>query len=83
MQREVTDEENTTWTCVQAYAGLGTQGAAATFAEGAAERGEPLAVVCTPSGGAQSVRLAVEPDWHAAMSDDALCRAIASGRAAA
>ena len=77
MQREVMDEENTTWTCVQAYAGLGTTGPAAERAE---EAGKPVTVVCTPSGGAQTVRLALAPDWSTATSDDALLEAIAAER---
>ena len=82
MQREVTDSDNTTWTCVQAYAGLGTQGPAAALAERAAEDGKPLPVVCTPTGGAQSVRLSLAADWHAGMSDDDLLEAIAAERGA-
>ncbi len=81
MQREVTDSDNTTWTCVQAYAGLGTQGPAAALAERAADEGKPLPVVCTPTGGAQSVRLSLPAGWHADMSDDDLRAAIAAGRA--
>lgn len=81
MQREVTDEGNTKWTCVQAWAGLGEDGPAAALAERAAEDGKPLPVVCTPTGGAQSVRLSLAADWHT-MPDDALLDAIATGRGA-
>lgn len=74
-QREVQDAENTTWTCVQALSGLTGQAA-----EEAAERIESeegtVPVVCTPSGGAQSVRLELRKDWADAMSDDDLLRAI-------
>ena len=77
MQREVMDEEKRTWTCVQAYAGLGMTGPAAERAEAT---GEPVTVVCTPSGGAQTVRLSLAPDWSTAMSDDALLEAIMSER---
>lgn len=82
MPREVTDDEqHVTWSCAQPFAGLGTNGARDDdAAQRAAERmaGEPgrVAVVCTPSGGAQSVRLALEPEWETALSDDALLAAI-------
>lgn len=81
MHREVTDSDNTTWTCVPAYAGLGTEGPAAALVERAVDAGKPIPVVCTPSGGAQSVRLSLPGDWHAAMSDDDLLAAIVAGRA--
>ena len=80
MQREVTDADNTKWTCVQAYAGLGAEGPAAAIAERANGDGKPLPVVCTPSGGAQSVRLSLAAGWHEALSDEALLDAIATGR---
>jgi hypothetical protein len=74
-QREVQDADNTTWTCVQALSGLTGQAA-----EEAAERIESEAgtvpVVCTPSGGAQSVRLELPRDWAGTMSDDNLLKAI-------
>ena len=80
MQREVMDEEKTTWTCVQAYAGLGTPGPAAALAERSDAEGKPVAVVCTPSGGAQSVRLSLSPEWSTALSDEQLLEAIAAER---
>jgi hypothetical protein len=74
-QREVQDAEKTTWTCVQALSGLTGQAA-----EVAAERIESeegtVPVVCTPSGGAQSVRLELPRDWSDARSDDDLLKAI-------
>ena len=79
-QREVQDEDAVRWTCVQAMGGLG--GAAA---EMAADRLESEAgtvpVVCTPSGGAQSVRVDLARDWMESVDDAALLRAIASARA--
>jgi hypothetical protein len=76
IQREVQDAENTTWTCVQALSGLTGQAA-----EEAAERIESekgtVPVVCTPSGGEQSVRLELAKDWVDTMSDDDLLKAIA------
>jgi hypothetical protein len=75
-QREVQDEENTTWTCVQALSGLSGEAA-----EKAAERVESaegtVPVVCTPSGGKQSVRLVFPKDWAERLSDADLLAAIA------
>jgi hypothetical protein len=71
----VQDAENTTWTCVQALSGLTGQAA-----EEAAERIESekgtVPVICTPSGGEQSVRLELPRDWVDTMSDDDLLKAI-------
>ncbi|MCC5620534.1 hypothetical protein [Nostoc sp. CHAB 5715] len=56
MEREIKDSDGITWTCIQAFSGLSD----ISKAEDAAEvEGEPDTywVVCTPSGGAQSVRL--------------------------
>lgn len=79
--REVTDDEGTTWSCVQAFAGLSDDGAAREAAEQAAEGDGKLAVVCTPRGGAQSVRVELPPDW-ASMPDERLLAAIAAARQA-
>lgn len=75
MPREVTDTEGITWTCVQAYAGLseGNENADAAKVEGKDDR---YRVVCTPSGGAQSVRLELSGDWEEALSDEDLLREI-------
>jgi hypothetical protein len=83
MQREITDDENTTWTCAQAFAGLGAGGAAAQAAAEKMAGGEgQVAVVATPSGGAQTVRLELPRDWHERMSDEELAAAIRDARAA-
>jgi hypothetical protein len=77
IQREVTDREGTKWNCVQAYTGL--QGKLADKAAELAETDEgKIPVVCTPSGGAQSVRLEVKENWYEQLSDDALVEAIVS-----
>ncbi len=74
-QREITDSENTTWTCVQAYAGL--EGAAAEKATDLTKTAAgTVTVVCTPSGGAQTVRLELNPDWLEVLPDDDLKQAI-------
>lgn len=71
-QREVTDKEGTTWTCVQALSGISE--------EAAHVKGEDDAywVVCTPSGGAQSVRVKLSKDWETDCSDEALLSEIAA-----
>lgn len=75
-QREVTDSKNTTWTCVQAYAG-GLSGKATEQATKLAETDEgTVTVVCTPSGGAQTVRLELQSNWLENLSDEELTTAI-------
>lgn len=79
-QREVQDEDDVRWSCVQALGGLG--GAAAEIAADRLEsEAGTVPVVCTPSGGAQSVRVELPRDWTDAVDDAALLRAIASARA--
>ncbi|HEX8349944.1 MAG TPA: hypothetical protein VF598_08270 [Hymenobacter sp.] len=79
-QREITDAHHTTWTCVQAYAGLESK--VAEKAAKLAETDEGLVpVVCTPSGGAQTVRLELKPDWLDQLSDEELETAITTGAA--
>jgi len=79
-QREVTDSKNTTWTCVQAYAG-GLSGKATEQATKLAETDEgTVTVVCTPSGGAQTVRLELQSNWLENLSDEELTTAIQAGQ---
>lgn len=79
-QREVTDSEKTIWTCVQAYAG-GLAGSATEQATKLAETDEgTVTVVCTPSGGAQTVRLDLQNNWFENLSDEELATAIQSGK---
>lgn len=74
-QREVTDNEGTKWTCVQAFAGLeGKAGEKATELSESAEGN--VDVVCTPSGGAQSVRLQLNAKWMEEVPDEELIAAI-------
>ncbi|HST95102.1 MAG TPA: hypothetical protein VLJ78_10030 [Microvirga sp.] len=82
MAREITDAEGTTWSCIQAFAGLGNdpEKADAARVEGAGDR---LQVVCTPSGGARSLRLELPEDWEKRLSDEDLLRAIRAGAAGA
>lgn len=78
-QREVTDGEGTTWVCVQAYAGLEQDGEGKEAARvGGAE--DLFEVVCTPSGGAQTVRVQLAGGWESAYSDEELLREIEAAR---
>lgn len=78
-QREITDSENTTWTCVQAYAGL--SGESADKATELAQTPEgKVTVVCTPSGGAQTVRLELPANWLENYSDEDLQKAVEANR---
>ncbi|RAW00579.1 hypothetical protein [Pseudochryseolinea flava] len=73
--REVTDSNSTRWSCVQAF--TGTNGKAAKEAVQLTENSEnKVEVICTPSGGAQTVRLRLDPQWDVSVSDEALVSAI-------
>lgn len=78
MQREVQDGGGTRWTCVQAYAGLSQDGGEGEAAKRADEKetGGRVEVVCTPSGGAQTVRLRLPEGWEENYSDEDLLREI-------
>lgn len=69
--------EGITWTCIQAFAGLGND-ADKTDAARVDGAGDQVNVVCTPSGGARSVRLGLIEDWETSLSDDDLMQAIRS-----
>jgi hypothetical protein len=77
MPREVTDGEGIAWSCIQVFAGLGNdpEKAEAARVEGSMNR---VHVVCTPSGGAKSVRLELPDDWEESLSDEALLKAVHS-----
>lgn len=81
MPREVTDGEGVRWACVQAYGGLseGGENEEAARVEGA---GDLFEVVCTPSGGAQTVRLELEGGWEENLSDEELLKRIGSAQRA-
>lgn len=78
-QREVQDSDNIVWTCVQAYAGSNSK-----LAEKAAKLDDSgdgrVTVVCTPSGGAQTVRLQLSESWLKDLSDEDLLEAIVTER---
>ena len=75
MPREITDGKGITWTCIQAFAGLGNdpEKANAARVEGSEEK---VRVVCTPSGAARSVRIACPADSETSMQDERLLSAI-------
>ncbi len=73
-QRDVTTPDGTAWTCIEALADLPE--AAKDKLAGPGRR----AVVCTPSGGAQSVRLSLAETWQA-MPEADLAAAIEAGLA--
>lgn len=81
MPREVTDAEGITWSCIQAYAGL-SQNSENQEAAQVNEDKDTYRVVCTPSGGAQSVRLELQGNWENAYSDDQLLQEIEKQRQA-
>ena len=80
MPREVTDGEGTVWSCAQAYAGLSEDGEGGAAASRAESEGGKVEVVCTPSGGAKTVRLELAPGWEGSLADEALLREIESRR---
>jgi hypothetical protein len=75
MPREVTDADGIAWTCIQAFAGLGNdrEKTDAARVEGARDL---VHVVCTPSGGAKSVRLELPAAWEKSVSEESLIEAI-------
>jgi hypothetical protein len=80
MPREVTDQEGIVWTCIQAFAGLGNdpEKRDAAHVEGTTDN---VHVVCTPSGGAHSVRVDLPGDWEGGLPDEALVERIRAGLA--
>ena len=81
MPREVTDGEGVTWSCVQAYGGLkeGDENVEAARVDG---EGDLFQVVCTPSGGAQTVRLELKGGWEESLPDEELLKKIESAQRA-
>jgi hypothetical protein len=71
MAKEVTDSDNITWSCIQAYSGL-SDSEENNHAAKVGGEDDTYWVVCTPSGGAKSVRLKLSGDWENAYSDEEL-----------
>ena len=78
MPREVTGADGTSWLCVEAYGGLSDDGGGEAAARAAT--GNKLTVVCTPSGGAKTVRLELPDGWEKSVDDQQLVREIESNR---
>ena len=76
MPRDITDTDGITWSCIQAFAGLGNDPEKASAAR--VKGTNRLRVVCTPSGGAASVRIELPQDWETSMPDEELRGAILS-----
>ena len=75
MPREVSDGEGITWTCIQAFAGLGNDPEKMDAARVDGTRNK-VHIVCTPSGGAKSVRIELAEDWETGLSDEDLLQSI-------
>jgi hypothetical protein len=75
MPREIKDADGTTWTCVQAFAGLGKDAEKTEAARVEGTR-DCFHVVCTPSGGAKSVRVELPGNWEKDLPDEEVLRAI-------
>ncbi|BAY78272.1 hypothetical protein NIES25_47430 [Nostoc linckia NIES-25] len=75
MEREIKDSDGITWTCIQAFSGVSDSAEAKNAAQ---VNDEPNTywVVCTPSGGAQSVRLKLKDKWEENYSDEELLQEI-------
>ena len=77
MPREISDTE-TTWSLVQAYAGLKENKEETSEAARVEGTRDSVYVVATPNGGAQSVRLELKIDWEETLSDEQLLEEIKS-----
>ena len=78
MTREVTGVDGISWSCVEAYAGLSDTGGSEAAARAA--DGDNLTVVCTPGGGAKTVRLKLPAGWAESFDDERLLREIEAHR---
>jgi hypothetical protein len=72
MPREITDKDGITWSCIQAFAGLGNDPEKADAAR--VNGSDRLHVVCTPSGGAASVRLELPDGWERECPTATFCK---------
>lgn len=73
-QREVQDQNNVKWVCVEALSGIADN--SAEVADKIQDKNGNVPVVCTPSGGAQTVRINVTSDWNEKLSDEQLLKEI-------
>lgn len=74
--REVQTDEGITWSCNQALSGISEEAGQVKGTD------DLYWVVCTPSGGARSVRLQLPGNWETDYSDTELLEAIATAQAA-
>jgi hypothetical protein len=74
--REVTDNNGITWNLVEAYAGLKENKEEKNDAAQVDGKPDLVYVVCTPSGGEQTVRLELPQNWEDSLSDEDLLREI-------
>lgn len=83
MPREITDPEGTAWTAAQAFAGLDGDADDPAKAGAARVKDAPdrVHVVCTPSGGARSVRVQLPVGWEASATDEEIAAAIRAAAA--
>lgn len=79
MPREVNGEDGIVWSCVEAYAGLSDEGGSEA-AERVTSGDGKLTVVCTPGGGAKTVRLELPAGWEESLGDEQLLREIETNR---
>ena len=77
-QREVQDQENTRWVCVEALSGVNQN--KDLVEEKIRDEDGNVPVVCTPSGGAQTVRINLPTAWDKSLSDQELLQKIAEAK---
>lgn len=75
IQKEIHDSANTRWQCVQAYTVTDSVVAAQLV-----ER-KQVDVICTPSGGEQTVRLKLDNGWEENLGDEELLKKIEQSKA--
>ncbi len=75
IQREIQDQQNTRWQCVQA---LSQNDALAEKADEIQD--DDVTIVCTPSGGEQTVRVRARKGWNETLSDEQLLELIEQHR---
>ena len=69
------DSSNIRWSCVEAYSMQNSETAKKASELSATENGK-VTVVCTPSGGAKTVRLELSETWENELKDDDLIEKI-------
>lgn len=77
-QREVQDLENTRWVCVEALSAI-SEGRK-DIEEKIQDKNGNVTVVCTPSGGAQTVRIQLQSDWQETLDDETLIQKITDSK---